>query len=77
MNLVDIPGALYDASARIGATRAVARCIVDSLPCGDRDAPTMEVINHLGRLADAVYDLLGLLENDIEKIEIQLKRGNA
>ena len=77
MNLVDIPGALYDASARIGATRAVARCIAESLPCGEHVKPIMEEINHLGRLADAVNDLLGLLENDIEKIEIQLKRGNA
>lgn len=77
MNTPAIANALYTAAYRVETARAVANSIIEAIPCGERFKLIMDEINHVGYLATAVSDLLGLLKRDIEQLETQLKRGNA
>ena len=69
---LQVPGAWYDVSSRLSAARAVASCIIDSLPCGDHAKPILAEIDHLGNLAQAVIDLLDLCQRDNNLVEEQL-----
>lgn len=72
---LQVPGAWYDVSSRISAARAVARCIFDAMPCGDRAVPILDEINHIGNLAQAIVDLLDLAARDNDSVESDLMKG--
>lgn len=66
------PAAWYDLSGRVSAARAVASCALDSLPNGLQGI-ALERANHLGNLVSALQDLLDLCEQDVSRLESQLK----
>lgn len=65
-----VPSAWYDLSARVSQARAVASCISGALPVR---LDSFVNIDHIGNLAGAVDDLLALAEQDVERLELQLK----
>lgn len=67
-----MPGAWYDLSARVGEAQAVASSALDSLPSGLQGV-AYDRMNHTSHLIAAVQDILGLMQRDIELIEVQLK----
>lgn len=67
-----LPGAWYDVSSRLGAARAVATCIFDAMPYGDRAKPIYDELNRIGDLATAVIDLIDLCKRDNDRVEEQL-----
>lgn len=71
---INIPSAWYDLSSRVSHAHAVARCIGESLP-NAYGLPTevWEALNDAANLAGAVIDLLTLAEQDVERLESQLK----
>jgi len=62
-----MPGAWYDLSCRVSAAQAVASCALESL-----SVCTVN-INHTSNLIAAVQDILGLMEQDVNLMEEQLK----
>lgn len=72
-NILRIPGALYDASGRASAARAVVACILTSIPCGEHTKPVRHQLDEIGNLVAAASDVLDLLIQDIETLEVQLK----
>lgn len=66
------PDAWYDVSSRLAAARAVAACIFDRIPCGDRARPVMDELGAIGDLAQAVVDLLDLARRDNARVEEQI-----
>jgi hypothetical protein len=77
MKTRDITHALDAAAYRIGTASAVTHSIIEAIPCGEHVKPIKGEIDRIGYLATAVNDLLGLLKQDIEQLEIQLRGGNA
>lgn len=69
-----IPGAWYDLSARVAHARAIAGCIGSSLPNAyGLPVEVWEALNDVGNLVGAVDDLLKLAEEDVDRLEQQLK----
>lgn len=66
------PDAWYDVASRLAAARAVASCIFDRIPCGDRARPVMDELGAIGDLAAAVVDLLDLCKRDNARVEEQI-----
>lgn len=71
----EVPNAWYDLSGRLDAARAVSGVALDYLPMGERAAPLMDQVNHLGNLIAALNDLLDMCIADAERIEVELKTG--
>ncbi|MDP4029160.1 MAG: hypothetical protein Q8P42_09370 [Gallionella sp.] len=62
-----MPGAWYDLSGRVSEAQAVASCALESLSSGRAN------INLASNLIAAVQDILGLMEQDVNLMEEQLK----
>lgn len=63
-----MPGAWYDLSCRVGEAQAVASCALESLSVSTIN------IDHASNLIAAVQDILGLMQQDVNLIEVQLKQ---
>jgi hypothetical protein len=71
MSAVDLPGAWYDLTARLGEAKAVASCALESLPSG-LTGVEYDRMNHTSYLVAAVEDILKLMGKDISLIEEQM-----
>lgn len=69
---LSVPGAWYDVSSRLAAARAVASCILEAIPCGDRAKPIYDELGRIGDLAQAVMDLLEICQRDNYLVEEQI-----
>lgn len=69
-----IPAASYDLSARLSEAKAVAFMIADAIP-SYRFVPDeiRKQLDQVGALGNAVFDLLGLAQEDHENLERQLR----
>ena len=72
MSTINMPGAWYDLTSRIGEAQAVASCALDTLPSGLKGFEYAR-INHSSNLIATMQDLLMLMEQDARMIETQLK----
>lgn len=66
------PDVLYDLASRIQSLQAVACYIPDAIPAG-RDADERRASSIAMGLANAVIDLLTLCEQDVEKLECEIR----
>ena len=67
-----MPGAWYDLSSRVLSAQAVASCALEALPSGMGAMVDLKLI-HASNLIAAVQDILGLMEQDVNLMEEQLK----
>lgn len=78
MNLNQIPGSYYDASARVAYVEAIVGSLLESLPCGaslQHPELALMAVNRIGDLAGAADDVIKRLRVDIEQLEVDLKRS--
>lgn len=66
-----MPGAWYDLAVRVNEAQAVSSCALESLPTGLKGVE-YERMNHTSLLISAVEDILRLMQQDVQKIEVQL-----
>jgi len=67
-----MPGAWYDLAGRVRAAQAVASCALEALPSGMGAMVDLKLV-HASNLIAAVQDILGLMEQDVNLMEEQLK----
>lgn len=68
--VANVPGAWYDVGGHIGSARAVIACAGDYMASleGNR-----ERANHIAKLIEAAGELLKLAQQDVDRLEAELK----
>jgi hypothetical protein len=72
MSIINMPGAWYDLAGRISALQAISSCALEAIP-GGLNAEKQQSANHAASLVAAMQDILGLMQQDANLIETQLK----